>query len=156
MHIEFDMTTLPYIDNKWLKKLRAQNLWYHRKGHGIRNTHAKYESPISLGKNRCLWNTNAPYPNIENRLDLWLTDLYIYRGHLFINDYLPTKFATSGAKCSWVNSWTRCGRLTWPLTLIFHQLTWISIRIIKSSWTIYLPSLKLLGQSALELSVAQG
>ena len=40
----------------------------------------------------------------------------------------------------------------WPLT--FDLLTWISIGVIYSSRTIYLPSLKLLGQSILELSVA--
>ena len=45
---------------------------------------------------------------------------------------------------------------TWPLTLTFDLLTWKSIGIIYSSRTIYLPSLKLLGQSVLELSVAQG
>ena len=39
----------------------------------------------------------------------------------------------------------------WP-----WPLTWLSIGIIYSSRTIYLPSLKLLGQSVLELSVAQG
>ena len=39
--------------------------------------------------------------------------------------------------------------------LTFDLLTWISIGIIFSSRTIYLPSLKLLGQSVLELSVAQ-
>ena len=42
------------------------------------------------------------------------------------------------------------------LTLTFDLLTWKSIGIIYSSRTIYLPSLKLLGQSLLELSVAQG
>ena len=45
---------------------------------------------------------------------------------------------------------------TWPLTLTFDLLTWKSIGIIYSWRTIYLPSLKLLGQSVLELSVAQG
>ena len=47
-------------------------------------------------------------------------------------------------------------RLAWPLTLNFDLLTWISIRVIYSSRTIYLPSLKVMGQSVLELSVAQG
>ena len=42
------------------------------------------------------------------------------------------------------------------LTLTFDLLTWISIEIIYSSRTIYLPSLKLLGQSVPGLSVAQG
>ena len=59
-------------------------------------------------KNRCLWNTNAPFPNI-----------------------------------------LRIG-------LTFDLLTWISIGIIYSSRTIYLPSLKLCGQIVLEFSVAQG
>ena len=40
--------------------------------------------------------------------------------------------------------------------MTFDLLTWISIGVIYSSRTIYLPSLKLLGQSVLELSVAQG
>ena len=89
-------------------------------------------------------------------LDLWPTDLTIPRDHLLIKDYLPTKFEASGAKHSWVIRCTRFGRLTWPLTLTFDLLTWLSIGIIYSSRTIYLPSLKLLGQSVLELSVAQG
>ena len=42
------------------------------------------------------------------------------------------------------------------MTLTLDLLTWISIGVIYSSRTIYLPSLKLLGQSVLELSVAQG
>ena len=40
--------------------------------------------------------------------------------------------------------------------MTFDLLTWISIGVIYSSRTIYLPSLKLLGQSVLELSVAKG
>ena len=40
--------------------------------------------------------------------------------------------------------------------MIFDLLTWISKEIIYLSWTIYLPSLKLVGQSIVELSVAQG
>ena len=113
-------------------------------------------------KYRCLWNTNAPFQNLSNiglifHLDLSSTDLNIDRGHLLlIKDYLPTKFETSGATYSWVIGYTRCGRLTWPLTLTFDLLTWISIGIILSSWTIYLPRLKLLGESVLELSTAQG
>ena len=92
-----------------------------------------------------------PFPNIWRidltfDLDLWHTDLKINRDHLFIKDYLPTKFEASGAKRSWVIRCTRFGRLTWPLTLTFDLLTWISIEIIYSSRTIYLPSLKLLGQ----------
>ena len=89
-------------------------------------------------------------------LDLWPTDLNINRGHLLIKDYLPTKFEASGAKRSWVISCTRWRKLAWPLTLTFDLLTWISIGVIYSSRTIYLPSLKLLGQSVLELSVTQG
>ena len=41
------------------------------------------------------------------------------------------------------------------MTLTFDLLTWILTGIIHSSRTIYIPSLKLLGQSFLELSVAQ-
>ena len=78
------------------------------------------------------------------------------KDHIFIMEYLPTKFEATGAKCSWVISCTRCRRPTWPLNLTLHLLTWISIGIIYSSRTIYIPKLKLLGQSVLELSVAQG
>ena len=53
-------------------------------------------------------------------------------------------------------SCTRWSKLAWPLTLTFDLLTWKSIGIIYSQRTIYLPSLKLVGQSVLELSVAQG
>ena len=88
--------------------------------------------------------------------DLWPTDLTINRDHLLIKDYLPTKFEASGAKRCWVIHCTRLERLTWPLTLTFDLLTCLSIWIIFSSRTIYLPSLKLLGQSVSELSVAQG
>ena len=76
--------------------------------------------------------------------------------NVLIKDYLPTKFDASGAKRSWVISCTRWSRLAWPLTLTFDLLTWISIGIICSSRTIYLPSLILLERSVLELSVAQG
>ena len=97
-------------------------------------------------------------PGEVNWHDLWPwpTDLNINRDHLLIKDYLPTKFEASGAKCSWVLGSTRFERLTWPLTLTLDLLTWIWIGIIYSSRTIYLPSLKLLGQSVLELSVPQG
>ena len=88
--------------------------------------------------------------------DLWPTDLAINRDHLLIKDYLPTKFEASGAKCCWVISCTRFERLTWPLTFTSDLLTWLSIGIIYSPRTIYLLSLKLLGQSVVELSVAQG
>ena len=90
-------------------------------------------------------------------LDLWVwpTDLNINRGHLLIKDYVCTKFEACGAKRSWVIGCTKWSRLAWPLTLTFDLLTWISIGIVYSSRTFYLPSLKLLGQSVLELSVAQ-
>ena len=78
-------------------------------------------------------------------LDLGPTDLNINRDHLLIKDYLPTKFEACGAKRSWVINCTRWSRLAWPLTLTFDLLTWISIGIIYSSRTIYLPSFKLLG-----------
>ena len=82
-------------------------------------------------------------------LDLWPTGLNINRDHLLIKDYLPTKFEASGAKRSWVISCTRWSRLAWPLTLTFDLLTWISIGVIYSSRTIYLPSLKFLGKAFL-------
>ena len=89
-------------------------------------------------------------------LDLWPTDLNINKGHLLIKYYLRTKFEASWAMRSWVISCTRWSRLAWPLTLTFDLLTWISIGVLYSSRTIYLPSFKLLGQSIVELSVAQG
>ena len=89
-------------------------------------------------------------------LDLWPTDLKINRDHLLTKVYLPTNFKASGAKRFWVISCTRWSKLAWPLTLTFHLLTWKSIGTIYSPRSIYLPSLKLLGQSVLELSVAQG
>ena len=89
-------------------------------------------------------------------LDLLPINLTINRDHLLIKDYLPTKFEACGAKRCWVIRCTKFGRLTWPLTLTFDLLTWLSIGIIYSSRTIYLLSLKLLGQSVLELSVTQG
>ena len=82
--------------------------------------------------------------------------LTINRDHLLIKDYLPTKSEASGAKRCWVIRCTRFGRLTWPLTFTFDLLTWLSIGIVYSSRTIYLPRLKFLGQSVVELSVAQG
>ena len=100
--------------------------------------------------------TQANLTGMTFDLDLWPTDLNINRDHLLTKDYLPTKFEASGAKCSWVISCTRWSKLAWPLTLTFDLLTWKSIGIIYSPRTIYLPSLKLLGQSVLELSVAQG
>ena len=72
-------------------------------------------------------------------LDIWPNDLNINRDHLLL-----TKFEASGAKRFGVINCTMWSRLTWPLTL--DLLTWISIGIIYSSRTIYLPSLKLLGQ----------
>ena len=92
----------------------------------------------------------------EFDLDHCPTDLNINRDHLLIKDYLPIKFETSGARRSCVISCTRWSRLAWPLTLAFDLLTWISIGIIYSSRAIYLPSLRLLGQGVLEISVALG
>ena len=89
-------------------------------------------------------------------LYLWPTDQTINRDHLLIKDYLPIKFEASGAKHCWVIRCTRFERLTWPLTLTFDLLTWLIIGIIYSSRTMYLPSLKLQGQSFPDLSVAQG
>ena len=77
-------------------------------------------------------------------------------GHLLMKNYLSTKFEAYGAKHSQVINCTRWRRPTWPLTLTFDLLTWISKGIIYSSRNIYLPSLKLLWQSILESSVAQG
>ena len=96
-----------------------------------------------------------PFPNMWRvgltfYLDLWPTDLSANRDHVRMKDYLPTKFEASGAKRSRVIRYTRFERLKWPLTLTFDLLTWLSIGIIYSSRTIYLPSLKLLGQSILE------
>ena len=102
-------------------------------------------------------------------LDLWPTDLKINRDHLLTKDYLPTKFEASGAKRSWVISCTRWSKLAWPLTLTFdlkinrdHLLTKDYLPTKFEAWitysprTMYLPRLKLLGQSVIELSVAQG
>ena len=102
-----------------------------------------------------------PFPNMWRvgltfDLYLWPTDLNVNRDHLLIKDYLPTKVEASGAKRCWVIRCTRFERLTWPLTLTFDLPTWLSIGIIYSSRTIYLPSLKLLGKSVVELSVLQG
>ena len=44
----------------------------------------------------------------------------------------------------------------WETNMTFDLLTWIYIGIIYLSWPIYLPSLKLVGQSIVELSVTQG
>ena len=107
---------------------------------------------VGLTLDLYLWPTDL---NV-NRDHLWPTDLNVNRDHLLIKDYLPTKFEASGAKRSRVIRCTRLERLTWPLTLTFDLLTWLSIGIIYSSRTIYLPSLKLLGQSVVKLSVAQG
>ena len=96
-----------------------------------------------------VWETDMTF-------DLGPSDLTINRDHVLIKDYLPTKFEACGAKHCWVICCTRFERLTWPLTLTFDLLIWLSIGIIHSSRTIYLPSLKLVGQSVVELSVAQG
>ena len=95
-----------------------------------------------------VWETDMTF-----NLGLWPTDLNLYkRDHLLTKDYLPTKLEASGAKSCWVISCTRCVRLTWPFT----QWAWISIGIIFSPRTVYQPSLKVLGLSVVELSVAQG
>ena len=115
---------------------------------------------LMMNINIAVCKTKMPaFPNIRRvgltfDLDLLPTDLNVHRDHLLIKDYLPTKFEASGAKCSRVIRCTRFERLTWPLTL--DLVTWLSIGIIYSSRTIYLPSLKFLGQSVVELSVAQG
>ena len=88
-----------------------------------------------------------PLPNtwrvcLTLNLALWPTDLNINRDHLIIKNYVPSKFEASGAKHCWVTSFTRCRRLTWPLTLTFDLLTWISIGIICLWGTISLPSLR--------------
>ena len=88
--------------------------------------------------------------------DLWPSDLKTNGDHLLTKDYIPTKFEASWAKRSRVISCTRWSKLAWPLTLTFDRLTLKSIGIIYSPRTIYLASLKLLGQSVIELSVAQG
>ena len=103
---------------------------------------------------------NAPLPqHMNDRLDLWLgpTDLIIDRDLLLkTRQQGLSTYKVCGAKRSWVIRRTRCGRLAWPLTLTFDLLTWTSLGVIYSSRTIYLPRLKLVGQSVLELSVAQG
>ena len=68
-------------------------------------------------------------------LDLWPTDLNINRDHLLIKDCLPKKFEASETERSWFISCTRYGQSTWPLTLTFDLLTWISIGIIYLSST---------------------
>ena len=40
----------PKIGQRSRSRSHVQNLWYHRKGRVIRNTHIKYENPISYGK----------------------------------------------------------------------------------------------------------
>ena len=106
---------------------------------------------LSVAQGEVDWHDLWPWP-----LTYWPEKQNINRGHLLIKDYLPTKFEGYGAKRSWVISCTRWSKLAWPLTLTFDLLTWISIGIIYSPRTIYLPSLKLLGQSILQLSIAQG
>ena len=98
-----------------------------------------------------VWETDMTFD-----LDLSPTDLNMNRGHLIIKDYLPSsKFEASWAKHSWIISCTKYGQSTWPLTLTFDLLTWKSVGIIYLSWNIYLPILKLLGKSIVELSDAQ-
>ena len=118
---------------------------------------AKFEASLA----KCSWvisyirlrATNIPTAGwtCVTQHELWPTDLNINRDHLLILDYLTTKFEACRTKHCWVISCTRYRRSTWTLTSTFDILTWISIGI---TWTIFLPSLKLLGQSVLELSVA--
>ena len=94
-----------------------------------------------------------PFPNIWTigltfDPDLWPTDLSINRDHL-LNKV-----------------WSLWGKafLSYPSHKVWEigtnfdldLLTWISIGAIYSLRAIYLPRLKLVGQSVLELSVAQG
>ena len=99
-------------------------------------------SPTDL---KLLWQTILDLPvtqGVGDQHDLWPwpTDLNINRDHLLLIDYLPSKFEVYGTKRSWVINCTRCGLTTWPLTLTFDPLTWLSIQIIYLSRTIYLPS----------------
>ena len=98
-----------------------------------------------------------PFPNLSRTgltfdVDLSPTDLNI--DHLLIKDHLLTKFEACGGKAflsyQLHNVWET--NMTFELDL----LTCISIGIILSSWTIHQPSMKIVGQSVLELSVAQG
>ena len=122
------------------------------------------EYPLVLSRFWSFWNKafssyqlhNVTATDMKNDLDLWPTDLNIYKDHLLIKDYLPTNFEASEAKRFWVISCTTNGQSTWTLTLTFDLLTWKSIGIIYLSLTIYLPSLKIVGQSIVELWVAQG
>ena len=100
-----------------------------------------------------------PFPNIWRigltfGPDLWPTDLNINRDHLLNKDHLPTKFEASGANA--FLSYPSHKVLETCMNFDLDLLTWIWIGVIYSSRTIYLPSLKLVGQSVLELSVAQG
>ena len=83
-----------------------------------------------------------PFPNIS-RIGLTF-HLNINAYHLLVMDYLPTRFEGSEAKYFWVISCTRGGDQhdLWPC-----PLTWKLIGIVYSLRTIYLTSLKLLGQS---------
>ena len=85
-------------------------------------------------------------------LDHWPSDLNIYRDRLLMKDYLPTKFESFWGKAILNYQLHK----VWETKMTFDLLTWISIGVIYSSRTIYLQSLKLLGQILLELSVAQG
>ena len=83
-------------------------------------------------KNRCLWNTNTPLTQhtgmrirLTFDLKVWPTDPNIDRDSF-------TKGSSTHQGLSTYQ--------TWPLTLTFDLLTWISIGIIYPSRTIYLPS----------------
>ena len=104
---------------------------------------------LSVAECEVDWHDLWPWPLTW----IWIGVIYSSRTVYLV---VPTKFEGYGAKRSWVISCTRWSKLAWPLTLTFDLLTWKSIGIIYSPRTIYLPSLKLLGQSVIELSVAQG
>ena len=101
---------------------------------------------------------------MDNGLDLSPTDLNTDRGHLLIKDYLHTMFQVWSFCCKAFLSYQlhKVRETNMTLTLTFELLPWISIWIVNLiwiiylSWTIYLSSLKLLGRSFLELSVARG
>ena len=120
----------------------------------------------------CLWNTDAPCGNSQNMKK-------IFKSQILTPPHTPGACDVSEvwATFRWTNSPNLvtvlppktlntsiyfCKTLMPPfpniciIGLTFDLLTWISIGIIYSSRSIYLLSLKLLGQSVLELSVAQG
>ena len=138
-----------------------QSDWISSKFNGVLHWRWKMQKPYIKIKIDVCKTPMLLSPTFSKRLDLrlWPTNLNINRDHLLVKEYvyLPTKFEASGAKLSWVisNCCTRCCRQTWPWPLTYwHEF---KKRIIYWSRSmIYLPSLKLLGQSVPDLSVAQG